>query len=190
MLSTVDHDGTISSRPMATQDEPFNGTIWFLTRSSSDKIHEVEGDHHVTLNYADPSDSKYIALKGKASVSHDRNKIKQLWNPMYKAWFPKGEDDPDIAVLKVEITEGDYWEANSSKIIMGFKYLAAALYRRHRQDWRSRPRHHPLRLLSEFIATRPEDNRSAERSSWVAHPSTSAPPAPASSAEPLFETRS
>jgi general stress protein 26 len=127
MLSTVDHDGSISSRPMATQNEPFNGTLWFLTRGSSDKVHEIATDRHVTLNYASPSDSKYIALKGKASVTNDRGKIKQLWNPMYKAWFPKGEEDPDIAVLKVEITEGDYWEANSSKLIMGFKYLAAAV---------------------------------------------------------------
>lgn len=26
---------------------------------------------------------------------------------MYKAWFPKGEDDPEIAVLRVDISDGD-----------------------------------------------------------------------------------
>ena len=46
---------------------------------------------------------------------------------MYKAWFPEGEDDPSIAVLKVEITEAQYWEASSSKLIFGMKYLAAAV---------------------------------------------------------------
>jgi len=131
MMSTVADDGAISSRPMATQDEPFNGTLWFLTNINSEKIGELVHDRHVTLNYANPSDSKYIALKGKASISHGtaeaRAKIKELWNVMYKAWFPGGEDDPDITVLRVDVTEGDYWEANSSKIIMGFKYLAAAV---------------------------------------------------------------
>ena len=45
---------------------------------------------------------------------------------MYKAWFPQGEDDPAIAVLRVDITEAQYWEASSSKLVRGLKYLAAA----------------------------------------------------------------
>jgi general stress protein 26 len=83
-------------------------------------------DQHITLNFAEPSSSKYLALKGRASVNEDRGKIKELWNPMYKAWFPKGEDDPEIAVLRVDVTEGDYWEATSGKIIMMMKYAVAA----------------------------------------------------------------
>jgi len=46
---------------------------------------------------------------------------------MYKAWFPEGKDDPEIAVLRVDVNEGEYWEANSSKIIMGIRYVAAAV---------------------------------------------------------------
>jgi general stress protein 26 len=45
---------------------------------------------------------------------------------MYKAWFPKGEGDPEIAVLRVDVTEADYWEASSSRIVRSVKYLAAA----------------------------------------------------------------
>ncbi len=46
---------------------------------------------------------------------------------MYKAWFPEGEDDPQITVLRVDIHEAQYWEASSSKLIFGIKYLAAAV---------------------------------------------------------------
>ena len=46
---------------------------------------------------------------------------------MYKAWFPKGQDDPDITVLRVDVSEADFWEASSSKLVMGVKYLAAAV---------------------------------------------------------------
>jgi general stress protein 26 len=127
MLTTVATDGTISSRPMAIQNEPFNGTLWFLTRSSSEKIDEIAQDQSVTLTVAEPKDSKYLSLKGRASVNQDRAKIKQLWNPLYKAWFPKGEDDPDIAVLRVDVTEADFWEASSNKLVMGIKYVAAAM---------------------------------------------------------------
>jgi general stress protein 26 len=127
MLCTSDASGRIRSRPMATQDEPFNGTLWFLTRNTSEKIEEIQQDQKVTLDYADPHDSKYITLRGTASVDQDRTKIKELWNPMYKAWFPEGDDDPEIAVLRVDVLEGDYWEANSSKIVMGIRYVAAAV---------------------------------------------------------------
>jgi general stress protein 26 len=127
MMTTIRADGSMSSRPMAVQDEPFNGTLWFLTRSTSDKIDEIKQDQHVTLAFAEPSDSKYITLKGRASINQDHAKIHELWNPMYKAWFPKGEDDPEIAVLRVNITEGDYWEASGSKLVMGVKYIAAAV---------------------------------------------------------------
>jgi general stress protein 26 len=127
MLCTIDGNGQIHSRPMATQDEPFNGTLWFLTRISSEKIGDIERRHNITLDYADPSNSKYVTLRGTASSNQDKSKIKELWNPMYKAWFPNGVDDPEIAVLKVEVTEGDYWEANSSKIVMGIRYVAAAV---------------------------------------------------------------
>ncbi len=121
----------MSSRPMAVQDEPdfvsSGGTLWFLTRANSAKVEEIGDDRHVTLTFAQPSDSKYLALKGRASVSQDRSKIKELWNPMYKAWFPKGEDDPEIAVLRVDVAEGDYWEASGSKLVMLVKYAAASV---------------------------------------------------------------
>src|ERR1700722_4756021 len=127
MLTTVAKDGTMSSRPMAIQDEPFNGTLWFLTRSTSEKIDEIQQDQYVTLTFTEPKDSKYITLKGRASVDQNRAKIKELWNPLYKAWFPRGQDDPEIAVLRIDVSEADFWEANSSKLIMGVKYLAAAV---------------------------------------------------------------
>lgn len=130
MMTTLAPDGSIDARPMAVpsavQDTPFDGTLWFLTRQGSDKVGEIHRDRHVTLTFANPSDSKYISLKGRATVAYDRSKIQELWNNMYKAWFPKGQDDPEIAVLRVDISEGEFWEASDSKLIVYAKYLAAA----------------------------------------------------------------
>jgi general stress protein 26 len=127
MMTTAAGDGSFDSRPMATQETEFDGTVWFLSRRESLKVDEVEKDPHVGLMYADPSNHNYVAAKGKASVSHDKAKIHELWNSMFKAWFPAGEDDPQIAVLKVEVHEAQYWEASSSKLVFGIKYLAAAV---------------------------------------------------------------
>ncbi len=127
MMTTAAADGSFDSRPMATQKGEFNGTVWFLTRGESGKVHEIKDDDHIALLYSDADNSKYVAAKGRASVSKDRAKIHELWNSMYKAWFPEGEDDPAITVLRVEVTEADFWEASSSRLVRGAKYLAAAV---------------------------------------------------------------
>jgi general stress protein 26 len=84
-------------------------------------------DSHVSLIYADSGNAKYVIVKGFASTSRDKAKIHEMWNPMYKAWFPDGEDDPSIRVLRVDVTEAESWEASSSRIVRGVKYLAAAV---------------------------------------------------------------
>ena len=126
MMNTVAKDGSIDSRPMALQNTPFEGTMWFLTRGTSEKVDEVEADRHVTLTFAEPSDHKYVTLKGKAQVQKDHAKVHELWNEMYKAWFPKGPEDPEISVLRVDVSGGDYWEASASKLVFFAKYAVAA----------------------------------------------------------------
>lgn len=127
MLTTVNPDGSMDSRPMATQNVKFDGSVWFLTRAGSEKVGEVQRDAHVSLSYSDPGNAKYVTLKGRASLSHDKEKIKELWNPMYKAWFPQGENDPEITVMRVDVSEGEYWEANASRLVRGARYLVAAV---------------------------------------------------------------
>jgi general stress protein 26 len=127
MMTTVREDGSMSARPMALQDKPFEGSMWFLTRVTSDKVDEIRNDQHILLVFADTSDSKYVTLRGRAQVNQDKAKIHELWNDLYKAWFPKGEHDPDIAVLRVDVADGDYWEASGMKVVMLAKYAMAAM---------------------------------------------------------------
>jgi hypothetical protein len=43
--------------------------------------------------------------------------MEELWNPMYKAWFPKGLEDPEIALLKIHVTEAEYWDPPNGKMV-------------------------------------------------------------------------
>ena len=45
-----------------------------------------------------------------ATVSEDKEKIKELWEPLLKTWFTEGIDDPRISVIKVDPTEAYYWD--------------------------------------------------------------------------------
>ena len=127
MLTTAGEDGRVYSRPMATQETRFQGELWFLTRQDSGKVDEIRHNAHVNVAYSDVKNSTFVSLSGRAHVSQDRQKIHELWNPMYKAWFPNGEEDPEISVLKVVVDDAEYWNAPSSAIVRNYRLLKASI---------------------------------------------------------------
>lgn len=126
MLSTVTPDGTIHSRPMATQQAEFQGELLFLTRQESSKTDEIAHQAQVTLAYVDSKDHRFVSLSGRAELSKDRATIHELWSPLYKAWFPEGENDPEITVIRVYVDHAEYWEAPANSIVRGYQLLKAA----------------------------------------------------------------
>ena len=117
MLTTVEADGCLRSRPMATQESEFDGTLWFFTWVDTAKVHEIDRDHHVNLSYANPSDQVYVSVSGMARLVRDQAKAKELWNPLHKAWFPKGLDDPNLGLLRVDVDKAEYWDSPSSAVV-------------------------------------------------------------------------
>ncbi len=125
MLTTIDEDGSLRSRPMATQQNEFNGDLWFFTYGRSHKMDEVKRNHQVNVSYAAPDKQRYVSLSGEAQIVRDRAKMEELWNPALKAWFPKGLDEPDIALLKVSVDKAEYWDSPSSTVAHAFGLVKA-----------------------------------------------------------------
>lgn len=133
MLTTVEEDGTLRSRPMVTQRSKFDGDLWFFTAVSSSKVAEVMHDRHVNLSYADPKSQNYVSISGRASLVQDRKKMEELWNPAYKAWFPKGLEDPDLALLRVTAEQAEYWDSPSSAVVHAVGLVKAVVTGRRAQ---------------------------------------------------------
>ena len=125
MLTTADTDGTLRSRPMATQAEEFDGDLWFFTGKSSHKVAEIDADHRVNLSYADPSSAKYVSVSGTGRLVQDRGKAEAMWNPALKAWFPKGLDDPDLCLLRVTPSQAEYWDTPGTVIAHAIGFVKA-----------------------------------------------------------------
>ena len=125
MLTTESEEGMLHSRPMATQEADFDGTLWFFTSANSSKAADLEWNPEVNVSYAQPSDTKYVSLSGSGEIVRDRAKMQELWNDIYRAWFPLGLDDPNVALLRVDVTVAEYWEAASGKMVQLFGYLQA-----------------------------------------------------------------
>ena len=126
MLTTIDENGDPHSRPMSSNgDIDPDGDLWFFTSLSSHKVTEIENLPKVNLSFADPENQRYISITGVAQLVRDRQKIEELWRPEFKIWFPKGKDDPEIALLRISLQKGEYWDNPSSTIGFALSFVSS-----------------------------------------------------------------
>ena len=132
MLVTLEEDGCLRSRPMQLLQIEGKDLL-FLTGYQSGISHEVAHDSHVNLSFADERNMVFVSLSGKATVSKDQATIDELWKPAYKAWFPEGKDDPNIAVLRVSVDHAEYWDSPSGPVVYAIQ-LAKSILTGDRSD--------------------------------------------------------
>lgn len=115
------------TRPMAPEKIDDEGNFWFLSSSDSHKNEELEKDPAVQMLFQGSSYSDYLSVYGKATISKDKEKIKELWDPMMKTWFTEGENDPRITVIKVTPSEGYYWDTKHGMAVATVKRIFGAI---------------------------------------------------------------
>jgi len=125
ILTTVDDDGRLVSRPMAIKEREFDGDLWFFTEDPSHKTVEVRRDPQV--NVALESGKGWVSLSGEAEVVTDPAKIDELWDTGAEAWFEQGRQDPKVALLKVTAHSAEFWATDDPKPVVLLKYAKAAV---------------------------------------------------------------
>jgi general stress protein 26 len=116
MLTTRDGE-VLRSRPMeCVQAEP-SGTLWFFTGATSPKTGEVDGEHEVALAFIDKAAQNYVSISGRATVVRDRAKARALWTEEQRVWYPDGLDDPELALLRVNVEQAEYWDRPTNAMV-------------------------------------------------------------------------
>ncbi|MBE7174977.1 MAG: pyridoxamine 5'-phosphate oxidase family protein [Mucilaginibacter polytrichastri] len=115
-----------STRPMSVQQIDDEGNFWFLSAKDSHKNEETESDPFVHLLFQGSAHSDFLNIYGQATISDDKEKIKELWEPLLKAWFTDGIDDPRISVIRVEPLEGYYWDNKHGNAVALVKTVIGA----------------------------------------------------------------
>jgi general stress protein 26 len=128
MFTTRRSDGRLVSRPMATQKREPVADLWFVTDVESHKVDELEQDPNVNLGYFDTKSWEWVSVSGTVRVSTDREQIRALYQPDWKAWFGEidevrdgGPDDPRLALLLVDVDSVIYMKRTASKPMVLFE---------------------------------------------------------------------
>lgn len=122
----VKSDESVGTRPMSVQEVDDAGNLWFLSAKDSHKNKELALDPIVKLYFQGSAHSDFLYLSGRALISDDKAKIKELWKPILKTWFTQGENDPRISVIKIEPSSGYYWDNKHGMAVAGVKMLIGA----------------------------------------------------------------
>ena len=122
MLTSMDLNGSLHTRPVETLRCDGDGTLWFFTDHQSPKANELSHDMRVSVGFSDPSKRVYAAVAGQARILRDEALAAQLWRPAQRAWYPAGSSDQHLSILRVTPERAEYWETPGR-----VSYLLAAL---------------------------------------------------------------
>ena len=109
MLTTRRRDGHLVSRAMQTQKRTAGTDLWFVTNWFDEKLDEIALDPHVNLSYYKDRTREWVSVSGTAIITKDKDLIRGLYKPDWKAWFANeggdkdgSPDDPRITLILVE----------------------------------------------------------------------------------------
>lgn len=112
------------SRPMAAYLNRDERRIYFLTDVDSQKDVDIERDAHINLSFADIKGQTYVSVSATATISNDREKIKELWSTPAKAWWDS-PDDPSLRIMKVTPKDAHYWNGPNTAVAYAKMAIAA-----------------------------------------------------------------
>jgi general stress protein 26 len=134
LMTTRRPDGRLVTRPMATQARGTFADLWFVTNVETDKIDELESDPNVSLGYYDNGTKEWVSVSGTARIIQDREKIRELYQPDWKAWFGDeggerdgGPDDPRLALIFVDAHTVHYMKSEHSRARVLFEIARGML---------------------------------------------------------------
>jgi general stress protein 26 len=127
MLTTLEGEEVLRSRPMTTINREFDGTLWFFAKADSASVAALRTHSNVCLSYSDPGAAEFVCAAGPSVVITDVARKQELWNAGVQAWFPEGATSPLNVLIAVTPDHAEYWDSSNSKLVQLFGFAKALI---------------------------------------------------------------
>jgi general stress protein 26 len=124
MLALAEIEGG-HARPMTALLEQHNGPIWFFTAKDTAIVRGLRTSSRAVATFAAKGHELFATVHGTLSLDNDRATIDRLWSPFIAAWFEGGQQDPKLALLRLDSERAEIWLDDSS-FVAGIKMLLGA----------------------------------------------------------------
>lgn len=118
MVTFVTDEGHLHSAPMTTQNDAFNGIVWFLGSKKSELVKSISSNPQVNLGYSNTSNNDYVSINGVAENVIDQVILDEIWSPAYEAFFEHGKSDLDIQLIRVVCNGAQYWKGSGTLVTL------------------------------------------------------------------------
>ena len=132
MFTTRRADGQLVSRPMQTQERENGVDLWFMTNVETHKLDDLMADPHVNLAYYKDKSREWVSVSGIATVSTDRDLVRELYKADWRAWLGDeggerdgSENDPRIALILVDAQSVTYMKVTKPRPVVLFEVAKA-----------------------------------------------------------------
>lgn len=125
MLTTRDGD-VLRSRPMFAQTDRDEGSLVFFVNAQDHKTDEVMTLADVNASFADRRDHVYVSCSGEADIVSDPGTIDKYWSSSVEPWYPDGRDDPNLRLLRIRVSQAEYWERDANSLQMMWEITKGA----------------------------------------------------------------
>lgn len=120
VMLQLDNDAD-SAAPMTAQlDKHANHAIWFFTYR--DNRFAKMGP--ATANFSSKGHDIFARFHGVLTEETSKERLDKQWDNTVEAWFPKGKDDPNLLMMRMDLGDATIWNAdmgivNFAKMMMG-----------------------------------------------------------------------
>lgn len=107
-VATNGSHGHPNIRPMAPVRTEGTSAVWFITHIESSKIIELIKDRSATICGVSSDSGEIVRLWCTVDILDDRDSRAHIWSDELTGFFPGGQNDPNMRVLKFSVVSGSY----------------------------------------------------------------------------------
>ena len=109
MMVTRDGRDTLHSRPMSNNRKvDYDGDSWFFSYEDSGKVRQINTNPMVSLIFQ-TDNMVFVDCYGKATVTTNKELIKEKWVDGLEAWFPEGPETKGVCLIRVTAQRVQFW---------------------------------------------------------------------------------
>ena len=134
LMTTRRADGHLVCRPMALQKKEPGADFWFVTARDGAKVAELRRDPHLNLGFYKDRTREYVSVAGTAVLTDDREIIRRLWAPDWKAWFGDeggardgSAEDPRLFLIGVKAHSAHFLSIDKPQAVVLFELVKGAV---------------------------------------------------------------
>ncbi len=119
-MLTTQFAGGLRARPVDARSDRAAGAIYFVTDARGHKDDEIAARPDVCFVVVCRRTASYLSITGRAAVTCDPAKAREIWKKTDDVWWKGGPDDPNARVLRIEPVTAELWDGPSSSLVAAY----------------------------------------------------------------------